>query len=192
VKPDLIYLTEAIKTVPTQHIKGTLASMVPFKDLSAYSPPNWLYTSGKPNRFNPTGVNCVYFAETDAVAKLEYEDLWKRTSAAHQPRVTFYAEVELSRVIDLSDTAVLKALKLEQSDLFESWRLAAMPTSTQFLGQAVNHCERISAIRYPSKAAVKRGHGGCNVVIFQKNVLFSSDFVRILGPEKGKPLQAWP
>jgi RES domain-containing protein len=192
VKPDLIYLTEALKTVPTHPVKGTLARMVPFKDLSTYSPPNWLFTSGKPNRYNPAGVNCVYFAETDVVAKYEYEDLWKKISATHQPVVTFYAEIELSCVIDLADKAVLNALKLEVAELFEPWCMATTPTSTQFLGQAVNNYQRISAIRFPSKAAADQGHTGYNMVFFQNNILFSPDFVRILGPDKSKSLQAWP
>jgi RES domain-containing protein len=192
VKQDLAQLTSALKSVPTHPVKATLGRMVPFQNLVKYNPPNWLFTTGKANRYNPSGVNCVYFSETEVVAKYEYDDYWKNTPAANQPVVTYYAEIELRRVIDLENPAVLKALKLDPADLFEPWRMAATPISTQFLGQAVNNYLRISAIRYPSKAAADQGHTGYNMVIFQNNVLFSPDYVRILGPDKGNPLQSWP
>jgi RES domain-containing protein len=192
VKPTLAQLTAALKSVPTIPVKATFSRMVPFTDLVKYTPPNWLFTSGKANRYNPAGVNCVYFAESEAVAKYECDDQWKTTSAAKQPVVTYYADIELARVIDLASPAALKALGLQPADLLEPWRLASTPTSTQLLGQAVHNYQRITAMRYPSKAAADQGHAGHNFVIFQNNVLFSPDYVHILGPDKGKPLQSWP
>jgi hypothetical protein len=51
-----------------------LARIVPH--LALGPSPNWLFASGKPNRYNPAGVNCVYFAETREVAQNEYDDDW--------------------------------------------------------------------------------------------------------------------
>jgi len=192
VKPTLPQLISALKSIPTISVKTTLGRMVPFTDLVKYNPPNWLFTSGKANRYNPAGVNCVYFSETDAVAKCEYVDQWGKTSAAKQPVVTFYAEIALARVIDLANPAVIKTLNFQTVDLLAPWRLATSLTSTQLLGQAVNDYQKITAIRYQSKATADQGLGGFNFVIFHNNVLFSPDYVRILGPDKSKPLQSWP
>jgi len=192
VSLNLIQLATALKSVPTVSVKATLGRMVPFSDLVKYNPPNWLFTSGKANRYNPAGVNCVYFSETDAVAKCEYDDQLKGTPAPNQPVVTFYAEIDLDHVLDLANPAVLKALNLQPADLVAPWRMVSAPTATQLLGQAINDYQRIAAIRYPSQAAAIQKQTGFNFVIFQGNVLFSPNFVHILGPAKGKPLQSWP
>jgi RES domain-containing protein len=192
VSLNLVQLISALKSVPTISVKATLGRMVPFTDLVKYNPPNWLFTSGKANRYNPAGVNCVYFSETEAVAKCEYDDQWKGTTEKNQPVITFYAEIDLDRVLDLANPAVLKALGLQPTDLKAPWRTVSAPTTTQLLGQAINDYQRIAAIRYPSQAAAIQKQNGFNFVIFQGNVLFSPNFVRILGPAKGKPLQSWP
>jgi len=165
-----------------------LARLVP--QLALGASPNWLFTSGKPNRYNPAGVNCVYFAETRNIAQAEYDDYWKGLAGANQPVTTYFADVRLQRVLDLTNKATLKALGVDAQDLFKNWRRAKHPTLTQLLGQALSETGVFSAIRYPSKAAAGRGHGGINLVIFQDCVR-SPDAVRILGPDS-KPLQEWP
>ena len=154
------------------------------------SSPNWLFTSGRPNRYNPANVNCVYFAEAKEVAQAEYDNYWKGTAREDQPVTTYYAEIVLYRVLDLTDDATLNALKVEPKDLLKNWRRAKLRTLTQLFGQAVNETGLFSAIRYPSKAAAGRKQTGTNFVIF-KDCVRSTDSVRILGPTS-TPLQEWP
>lgn len=180
---------EALQAVPVIELCGTLARMVPLGDLMKNSPPDFLFTSGKPNRYNPAGIECVYFSEDDATARLEYERQWANLRAGKQPVVTYFAEVRLRRVLDLGSRKTLEILKLKASDLHKSWRGADKPTLTQLLGEAVSEHSRISAIRYPSDAARAAALTGCNVVIYRNNVK-RPDSVRILGPDK-KPLAKW-
>ena len=77
MKHDLVSLKAALASAPARTVKGKLARLVPFNELAAYNPPEWLYTSGKPNRYNPFGVLCVYFAEDAEVAAGEYEARWR-------------------------------------------------------------------------------------------------------------------
>jgi len=187
---DLASLKASLAGAPAKAVRAQLTRLVPFKDLIGYNPPNWLYTSGKPNRCNPAGVNCVYFSEGKDVAQAEYEYMWQSLVGKHQPVTTYFATVELHRVLDLADDTTLKALNMDAKDLFKNWRRANRLTLTQLLGQAVNETGLFSAIRFPSKASAMGGHAGINFVIFRSCVR-SPDVVRILGPAN-KPLQEWP
>jgi RES domain-containing protein len=75
---------------------------------------DFLFVSGRPYRFNPAGVRCVYFAEDERTAAVEYE---RHNVACHQPFVTYYAEVALRRVLDLCSSEAPKALGLTEPDL---------------------------------------------------------------------------
>jgi len=187
LKHDLASLKIALAVAPAIRVKTKLTRLVPQLDLGAS--PDWLFTSGKPNRYNPVGVNCVYFGEGREVAQAEYDNNWKGRVAKNQPVTTYYAEVVLHCVLDLTANRTLKALKVDGKDLFKNWRTAKHPTLTQLLGQAVNETGLFSAIRYPSKAAAGRGQAGVNFVIFADCVR-PPDSVRILGPTR-KPLQKW-
>ena len=44
------------------------------KALNVHSPPDFLFTSGKPNRFNIGGVDCLYMAEDESTALEEYRE----------------------------------------------------------------------------------------------------------------------
>jgi len=148
---------------------------------------DYLFISGKPNRFNTAGVNCVYFAEDEPTAAVEYE---RHTRPLKQPFATYFAEVEFAAVLDLCSPTTAKALGLTARDLQANWVRAKRPTATQLLGEAVSQQIRIAAIRFPSDAARKNGFTGANVVIFYDSML-SPDYVHILGPTR-KPLQEWP
>lgn len=167
---------------------GGLARIVPHIDLGPT--PDWLYTSGRPNRYNPRGVDALYFGESREVAQAEYDHSWGGLTGADQPTTTFYAEVSLARVLDLTDASTLNALNLAGTDLLKPWRGKKTTTFTQLLGHAVQDSHLFSAIRYPSHALALRGQVGAGIVIFRDG-LHSPDFVRILGPGK-KPLQQWP
>ncbi len=111
-------------------------------------------------------MECVYFADDEETAAIEYE----RQGSVRFPFVTYYAKVRLTRVLDLTDPKTLSVLGLRNSDLKVAWRGARTPTTTQFLGQAVNQQAGISSIRFPSDTARERGLTGANVVIVRNCV----------------------
>lgn len=183
-------IIEALQAVPVIELRGTLARMVPLGDLVKNSPPDFLFTSGRPNRYNPAGIECVYFSENDATARLEYARQWANLRGGKQPVVTYFADVRLRRVLDLCSRKTLEVLKLKSNDLHRPWRGADNPTVTQLLGEAVSEHSSISAIRYPSDAAQAAAQMGRNFVIYRNNIK-RPDSLRILGPDK-KPLGKWP
>lgn len=183
-------IIETLESVPVIEVRGMLARILPLGDLVKNSPPDFLFTSGKPNRYNPAGIECVYFSEDEATARLEYARPWCKLRAGKQPLVTYFAEVRLHTVLDLTSLKTLDALRLKPADLHKPWRGAVKPTATQLLGEAISEHSRISAIRYPSDAARAAAQTGCNIVIYRNN-LRKPNSVRILGPDK-KPLGRWP
>ena len=58
---DLPSLKVALTKTRALSINGRLTRLVP--QLNLGGSPNWLFTSGKPNRYNPSGWKCVHFAE---------------------------------------------------------------------------------------------------------------------------------
>jgi len=179
-----------LPTATISELRATLVRMVPLGDLVKHMPPDFLFTSGRPNRYNPAGIECVYFSEDEATARLEYQRPWAGLRAGQRPVTTYFAEVRLRRVLDLTSAETLAVLKFRPRDLHAPWRGADAPTATQLLGKAVCEHSRISAIRYPSDAARAANQKGCNVVIYRDNVK-RPDSVRILGPGR-QPLQKWP
>jgi RES domain-containing protein len=188
--PDLGSFAHALITVATVSVRAQLVRIVPNAWLSRTTPPNFLFASGKPNRFNPPGVECIYFSEDDDTALNEYLRQWRGTKGLHQPRTTFYADVRVARVVDLTDAPTLSHLGLTPAALHEPWRTALAPTATQTLGHAVSLQTHVSAIRYPSDAAHMVGVPGTNVVVFRAPMR-SPDRLRVLGPTR-RPLQSWP
>src|ERR1041385_3613610 len=110
-------IIKALQSVPVIELRRTLARIVPLGELVKNAPPDFLFTSGKPNRYNPAGVECVYFSEDEATAHLEYARQWGHLRAGKQPMVTFFADVRLSRVLDLTSSKTLDALKFKAADL---------------------------------------------------------------------------
>lgn len=190
MKHDLASLKRVLAAAPALAVQAKLFRRVEFVALVAYNPPNWLYTSGKPQRYNPAGVQCVYCGADAEVTRSEFEHLWQGLRAADQPATDYCAVVSLRRVLDLTSAATLKVLKVAPADLLKNWRRAKQPTLTQLLGKAVNETGLFAAIRYPSKAAAAYGQTGVNYVIFHDCVR-SPDSVSILGPTR-QPLQKWP
>ena len=185
-------ILERLKGAPTAPLSGTLVRCVALGALLSPGTPEFLYTSGRANRYNPPGVECIYFSEGERTARAEYDRVWGAAlaKAARQPLVTFFAEVRLAHVLDLTTAETRKALRLSVDDLHARWRLAKKPVRTQMLGLAVSLQGRISAIRFPSDATKAAGFSGANVVIFRK-VVHRPDRVRILGPTRN-PLEEWP
>jgi RES domain-containing protein len=163
---------------------------VPFFAYERGDPPSFLYTSGRPNRCNPRGVNCLYFSEETRTADAEYRLVWRGTPAEHQPKITFRALVSFRRVLDLENSQARRTLSLRNEDFFENWRLKPAPTRLQELGGAISRQRSIVALRYPSAAAKRLGKPGWNVAIFPSG-LAVPDRLEILG-DSTVPLEVLP
>ncbi len=154
-------LAKPLDDVPTRPMRRRLVRCIAALDFLEGSPPTYLYTSGRPGRCNPRGVECLYFSETEPIAILEYHRPFVTASkAATEPRLTFFAKVDLAQVVDLSRPAVLGALRMSAEDLRQLWRTATSLTRLQRLGLAISEQQRVSAIRYPSDACRRAGHEG--------------------------------
>ena len=116
MKHDLASIKARLAGAPAVVVRTQLSRLVPFAPLVAIRPPDWLYASGKANRYNPTGVNCVYFAESKEVAHVEYEARRAR-AGQHQPVTLYVAEVVLKRVLDLTSAVTLKVLDFDAAEL---------------------------------------------------------------------------
>lgn len=57
---ELEALERALGTAPVRPYEGVLVRCVALLPLTARGAPDYLFTSGKPNRFNPAGVPCVH------------------------------------------------------------------------------------------------------------------------------------
>ncbi len=173
-------------------MQRNLIRCVPALEFMAAARPWYLHTSGRPNRCNPKGVDCLYFAETKGTATVEFERSWAGTSAEHQPQLTYTARVHLKRIVDLASEITIDALGLTDDDLYGSWRLAKDPTRLQLLGLAISRQTAIAAIRYRSAAAHASASGreGWNVAVFPAAVA-APDRVEILG-NSPEPLEVLP
>lgn len=183
-------LSEVLNRLGPRRMERRLVRCVPQLSFTKLARPRFLYTSGRPNRCNPRGVDCLYFSETERVAGWEYARWWHGTEAEHQPKLTFHARVRLRAIVDLAKRDVLAALGLGAEDLEAPWRTARRPTRLQELGRAIASHRRISAVRYPSTAARQRGRSGWNVAIYP-SALVHPDRVEILG-DSGTPLEELP
>ena len=179
----------ALLAAPVRPLRATLVRCVALLPLTASGTPDYLFTSGQANRYNPAGVRCVYFSEDEATARLEYARRFGTSRGAQQPLGTYFAEVSLTKVLDLGDARTRDTLELKLKVLGAAWQLAKRHTRTQLLGLAASQ-GLIAAIRFPSDAARAIGSPGFNVVIFREGVM-APDHVHILGPAK-KPLKKWP
>ena len=184
---DVEFFIRALEAAPVRELRAVLARRVPMLPLIEFAPVEFLFTSGKANRYNPPGVWCVYFAEDEATAAAEYH---RHGLGRRDPVVTYFAEVGLGRIVDLCSAETVSSLGLRARDLRAPWVGTRRPTPTQCLGEAVSRQSSVAAIRFPSEAAKACGLNRANVVIF-RHCVRRPDFVRILGPTK-RPLQKWP
>lgn len=183
-----------LSKAPTRRVEATLVRVVAAAALfppGEPASPDFLFTSGKQNRFNLSGTDCLYFSESEATALVEYRRQFQGfPHRGKQPVTLFFAEVRLQHVLDLADEDTRRRLGVTLKDLESNWGYGLPPTTAQRLGEAVATQSTISAIRYRSVAAIKAGTAGVNVVVFKTN-LRSPDFVHILGPKK-RPIQKLP
>jgi len=179
-----------LRTIPVMSLTTKLVRTVAFNDLTKASPPDWLYTSGHEGRFNPENVHCLYMSEDVQTAIDEYNRRLCSLPCRHQPNVLYWADVNLTRVLDLTNATVMSRMSLRSKDMEVIWQKSDRLTKTQVVGRTVALRSTISAIRFPSVAAKEAGHDGVNVVIFRDRIT-KDDHVNILGPD-GKPIQTWP
>lgn len=157
--------------------------------LESNQPPEFLWASGKPNRYNPAGTECIYFAETLELAMLEYFRYLRSLESNPAPFTTFFADAKLP-CLDLADAKVVSALTLTVGDLHAPWRLRTSPTKTQLLGLAVSRQKRFAAIRYASDAAMAEGRTGSNYAIFRDGIESPAHLTVLTG--KLVAVQKWP
>jgi RES domain-containing protein len=160
--------------------------MVKRKDLESKDPADYLFTSGRPGRFNPRGVLSIYGADSQLTVAAEWERYWDGLPQSH---LLYFVQFS-GLILDLGDPQVLDQLKIDPSDLFAPWRLALAPTLCQSLGQVVSEQTRFAGIRFPSDAARERKIEGYNYVLF-KDAVAAPAKVEVRNDE-GVIVQAWP
>jgi RES domain-containing protein len=164
-------LIAALKGVATIRLDKILVRNVPFFSLIRQRPLQFLFSSGKPNRFNLEGTNCLYLSEDQRTAFTEWsQPLTGVVPVA--PYTTFFVRVRIGLVLDICDRKTCAALKLSQAEIFANWRNAPRYTETQELGETVGTNTHVVAIRFPSYAAKKDNFLGVNVVIFRDKIVF--------------------
>src|ERR1035441_3782042 len=99
----------ALAGAPVQPLQATLVRCVALLPLTAAGAPDYLFTSGRAKRYNPAGVECIYFSEDERTARTEYER--RLGPGVHQPRGTYFAEVDLARVLNLETLPTRNALR---------------------------------------------------------------------------------
>jgi hypothetical protein len=182
-------LTALTSIIPAAH-QGQLSRMVDFFDLTGKGEPQFLYASGRANRFNPPKLECLYLSNTRDTCLLEIDENYPGFEREHPADTTYRVDVNLSRLLDLQLGEVLDAIELPYEELFPPWRRAKKPTTTQMLGKVIALSGQFSSIRFPSNAAHKRQTIGWNVVVF-KRALSGSEYVRIHSTD-GRHLEQWP
>src|SRR5262245_41231002 len=123
-----------LRTIPLDTFDSTVVRCVALIPLTAHGTTDYLFASGKANRFNPSGIACVYFSENEKTARAEYGR--RLGPAARQPLGTFFAAVRLRKVLNLGDSKVWATLGLTPKNMGVAWPLARKPTRTQQLGAA--------------------------------------------------------
>ncbi len=179
----------ALTSLPQQWAESRFARCVARDVLESNQPPEFLWTSGKPNRYNPSGTQCIYFAETLELATLEYFRYLRPLETHPEPFTTYFADVKLPYV-DLANAKIVSTFGLNVSDLRAPWRLSPSPTKTQLLGLAVSKQRHFAAIRYTSEAALAEGKTSCNYVI-SRDSIETPALLRVLIGNLVK-VQEWP
>ncbi|MDX1644655.1 MAG: hypothetical protein R3244_09890, partial [Thermoanaerobaculia bacterium] len=110
-------LGEALTRLDGRRMERRLVRCVPHLSFTSSPRPRFLYTSGRPNRCKPRGVDCLYFSETERLAGWEYSRWWRGSVREHQPKLTIHARVRLRAIVDLAKRDVLTALGLTAADL---------------------------------------------------------------------------
>jgi hypothetical protein len=153
---DVDYFLKQLDRCRGRELSATLVRRVPWTALHASA--DFLFVSGKPNRYNLAGTGSIYFAADDLTAQWEYEDGIAGPLALLQPVVVFRAKVRLKKrpALDLLDHDTRRTLGLTSADLFVDW-VKNPPVATQWLGEAVQGLRRDSLSLPRHKEAASPG-----------------------------------
>jgi RES domain-containing protein len=187
--PGVEPMLERLAKLTPRKLARRLVRCVARDFLESQHPPAFLFTSGKPNRYNPEFVHCVYFSENLEIAALEYARPQKAAGFTPVPFTIYFADAKLP-ILDLANPRTVAALGLVPADLHAPWRLRKTITKTQILGAAIARQKRFAGIRYPSDAARTTGKAGCNYVIFRDSLKAPASLRVLTG--KLVPVQHWP
>jgi RES domain-containing protein len=168
-----------------------LFRFVPKGDLEKFMPPNYLFTSGSPGRFNPAKTATFYTSENATVAGAELD---RRLSQLPKDRIppkqVLYSVQATLGVLDLGDASTLKLLGLTTADLAADWEFPVTPPLTQQLGLALSQQSRFGAIRAPSDAAAALSLKGFNFVMFPSAIIAPMSVV--IRDDASTEIQRWP
>jgi RES domain-containing protein len=185
---DFPALLSGIELPDTSRLR--LRRSVPQTSLESHAPPDYLFASGRPNRYNPRGVSALYVSENFATMGAEMDRAAKSLGLDDFKNQVVYTVQAEAKLLDLANPKILTALSLGPTALHEPWKFALTPTETQQLGAAISGQTRFAGIRYPSDAAQEAGFLGYNIVIFKAAVV-PPYFVSIKD-DTGKEIQRWP
>jgi hypothetical protein len=85
LKHDLETLKAVLLKAPAVSLEARLTRRVEYGAFARYNPPDWLYTAGKPKRYNPAGVHCVYFGAQVTVTRMEFDEMWRGSKVKANP-----------------------------------------------------------------------------------------------------------
>jgi RES domain-containing protein len=185
---EITELLSRLEELPARRLRHTLVRCVELVPLIENGKPDFLFTSGKRDRYNLDGVKCIYFAEDEETARAEHR-CQDHPAPSLQPVCMYFAEVSLT-IVDLTQKRVCENLGFNKRDFHVPWERVRRPTKSQLLGTALSKQQKFAAVRYPSDAARAHRFRGHNLVIF-RDCVRRPNFVRVLGPGK-KPLEKWP
>lgn len=177
-----------LKACPTMAWDARLSRCVNKNAYEKGKPPNYLFTSGGRNRCNPKGVSCIYMAEEQETALVEFNKY--ALKSAPEPFIVYSGHLKAARIADLTDPKIRDLLGINDDHLFKPFRLRKSPTRLESLGLAISTQRKIAGLRFPSAAAHEGGGSGNNLVLFEDS-LHSPDSLEIHDPHTSKPAR-WP
>ncbi len=178
--------SKLLSTAPVSPFNGQLVRCIPYLTFVSGSPPSYLFTSRTVNRCNPKGTRCLYLAEDEDTAKVEYQSYYTQP----QPKLTYYADYQAGAILDFADSATCTHFGVTNADFFGGFRLATTSTRLQQIGRAISRQTKITAMRFPSNAQHHLGQTGFNFAVFP-DAIRAPDSLAILGGPTGV-LESWP
>jgi|GEM_PF-1045981 len=182
-----------VATAPTRSYQRTsenksnlLGRYVSKASFDKGTPPDFLYASGNLNRCNPAGVLCVYFGEGAETARAEFDSYRNKALV----ELGFFARIRLKTILDFENAKTRDHFQLKNRDFTRPYATKSGDLiPLQEIGYAVSRQSSIAAIRYPSKAMMKKGRRGFNLVVFQ-DLVKSPSYLEIF--EGANILRRWP
>lgn len=183
-----IDLPKIITNLPLRPYNRPCYRVVDFAILTGFNPMMPLYTLGpgyNGQRYTPKGgPNALYVAEDIMTAQAEYHRVDRIVLVADStylllanPTVQLTIEVNLDRVLDLTDPTNQNALGVTTLELIGPWRkqmIKKLFCPTHILATVVYQHGTIQALRYPSA----RGSEFSNLIIWADR-LTSPSFIQV-------------